>query len=254
MRLRVKDDVHSDVADPSQWPAGSTASNRTDCEKRAVALYLQSAAQGNADALLKVGDSYYYGGGGLPLDKKEAALYYQGAADQRNTHALFNLGLMHEIGDGVPQDFHLAKRLFDQAAEFDESARLPRAFAVLMLQSHMFAESLVGARLMSQLMPSLRLAWQELSSVKSWPVVRDAVARMQPLGHLVGRASDILDFRGDNSNNTGLNNNPSAGVEVDVVLLLVAVISMVYVNSWRNARRRRRQAAAAAVNVPRNNR
>jgi TPR repeat protein len=26
---------------------------------------------------------------------------------------------MFEIGDGVDQDFHLAKRFYDQAAEFD---------------------------------------------------------------------------------------------------------------------------------------
>jgi hypothetical protein len=40
------------------------------------------------------------------------------------------------LGDGVEQDFHLAKRFFDQAADFDPDARLPRSFALFLLSSH----------------------------------------------------------------------------------------------------------------------
>jgi hypothetical protein len=35
---------------------------------------------------------YIYSCGGLSRDKVEAALFYQLAADLRNTHAIFNLG------------------------------------------------------------------------------------------------------------------------------------------------------------------
>lgn len=77
---------------------------------------------------------HYYGMGGLPSNKKNAALYYQMAADMRHTHAMFNLGLMHEAGDGVNQDFHLAKRYYDQVAEFDKEASLPSFLAVSFLQ------------------------------------------------------------------------------------------------------------------------
>jgi TPR repeat protein len=66
------------------------------------------------DWYLQVGDYYYYGKGGVPVDKGEAAMYYKLAADMRNPHALFNLGVMFESGDGVVRDFHLAKRFFDQ--------------------------------------------------------------------------------------------------------------------------------------------
>ncbi len=56
------------------------------------------------------------------------------AADMRNTHAIFNLGLMHEAGDGVDQDFHLAKRYYDQVAEYDKEAKVPSVLAVSFLQ------------------------------------------------------------------------------------------------------------------------
>ena len=41
---------------------------------------------------------------------------------------------MHELGDGVPQDFHLAKRFFDQAAEIDSKAKTARDLALSMLE------------------------------------------------------------------------------------------------------------------------
>lgn len=99
---------------------------------------------------------------------QRAAAYYQKAADLRNTQVLtihrifmcllseqqsqelystsctyaltidtfmlslqgiFNLGLMHALGDGVKQDFHLAKRFYDLAAEVrDQSPRTGRVF------------------------------------------------------------------------------------------------------------------------------
>ena len=36
------------------------------------------------------------------------------------------------------QDFHLAKRFYDQAAEVDSKARAPRDIALLMLEVHPF--------------------------------------------------------------------------------------------------------------------
>jgi hypothetical protein len=38
------------------------------------------------------------------------------------------------VGDGVNQDFHLAKRYFDQAAEVDAKARVPRDIALALLE------------------------------------------------------------------------------------------------------------------------
>lgn len=63
------------------------------------------------------------------------------AADLRHPHANFNLGIMHESGDGIVQDYHLAKRYFDQAANYDSEADIPRQIAVVMLQQHEFLMS-----------------------------------------------------------------------------------------------------------------
>lgn len=77
------------------------------------------------------------------------------AADLRNTHAIFNLGIMHEAGDGVQQDFHLAKRFYDQAAEFDADARTPRALALMLLNSHRSLQETMGVETTSRLTDTL---------------------------------------------------------------------------------------------------
>ena len=113
-------------------------------ELRAFHLFLACAEQGRADAHMKVGDFYFYGLAGLPPDGAAAAARYKTAADLRHPHAIFNLGLMYEAGMGVKQDFHLAKRFYDQAAEFDTAARIPRSLALLMLQSHQTLQDMLG--------------------------------------------------------------------------------------------------------------
>jgi TPR repeat protein len=67
------------------------------CEVRSLLLLSLSAAQGSPDAYLRVGDMLYYGKAGIEGDKASAARYYMLAADLRNSHAIFNLGLMHEV-------------------------------------------------------------------------------------------------------------------------------------------------------------
>ena len=109
---------------------------KANCEARALALFAVSASQISPESFLRVGDCFYYGCGGLVRDRVEAAAFYQLAADLRNTHAIFNLGIMHEVGDGVQQDFHLAKRFYDMAASIDLDARLPRTLALMLLNTH----------------------------------------------------------------------------------------------------------------------
>lgn len=47
-----------------------------------------------------------------------AANYYQTAADtQTSAMAYWNLGWMYEMGQGVPRDWHLAKRYYDMSGE-----------------------------------------------------------------------------------------------------------------------------------------
>jgi TPR repeat protein len=69
------------------------------CEARALTLFDLSAQQGNAEAYIQLGDFYYYQRAGLrqATRKKDAASFYQKAADLHHTQAIFNLGIMHEV-------------------------------------------------------------------------------------------------------------------------------------------------------------
>ncbi|BEI90946.1 uncharacterized protein CcaverHIS019_0310160 [Cutaneotrichosporon cavernicola] len=88
-------------------------------------LWTRSAAQGNADAMVMVGDSYYTGAyldsstdpnvtESLP-DYPRAFGYYQTASEKHNPMAYWNLGYMYENGLGVRRDWHMAKRNYDMA-------------------------------------------------------------------------------------------------------------------------------------------
>jgi TPR repeat protein len=69
------------------------------CEARALTLFDLSAQQGNSEAYMQLGDFYYYQRAGLlqAERKREAAEFYQKAADLHHTQAIFNLGIMHEV-------------------------------------------------------------------------------------------------------------------------------------------------------------
>ena len=54
------------------------------------------------DALLQLGDSHWYGRGVI-RSWPAAAQLYQAASKFSNAQALFNLGIMHEYGAGLPQ-------------------------------------------------------------------------------------------------------------------------------------------------------
>jgi len=106
------------------------------CQALAIRYYRHASRQGNADASLKVGDAYYYGSAGLPVDFSKAAKYYQSAAEARQPQAMFNLGLLHQYGVGLKQDFHLAKRFLDASAEANPEAKWPVALALVGLYVH----------------------------------------------------------------------------------------------------------------------
>ncbi|GMK53528.1 hypothetical protein CspeluHIS016_0101140 [Cutaneotrichosporon spelunceum] len=86
-------------------------------------LWTRSAAQGNADAMVMVGDSYYQGQPNSTdanvtessPDYPRAFGYYQTASEKRNPMAYWNLGYMYENGLGVKRDWHMAKRNYDMA-------------------------------------------------------------------------------------------------------------------------------------------
>jgi hypothetical protein len=82
--------------------------------KSALRVWLESAQAGDAEAQTNVAEIYERGLGGPP-NYDEALIWYQKAADQKYSRALFNLGTLYEQGLGVEQDKLKALNLYRQA-------------------------------------------------------------------------------------------------------------------------------------------
>ena len=101
----------------------------------ALIYWTRSAKQSNIDSAVKMGD-YYLKGYGVEVDLEKAVSCYQAAAEvPQSAQALWNLGWMHENGIGAEQDFHLAKRFYDQALEINQESYLPVKLALLKLRA-----------------------------------------------------------------------------------------------------------------------
>jgi len=115
----------------------------------ALLYWTRSAKQSNVDSLVKMGD-YYLGGIGTSLDQEKAAACYQAAAETlQSAQAMWNLGWMHENGIGIEQDFHLAKRFYDQALETNNEAYLPVKLSLLKLRARSAWNSFTRGRVNS---------------------------------------------------------------------------------------------------------
>jgi len=85
---------------------GEVPSNET--ARIALTHWTRSAAQRNVDALIKVGDYYFYGLGVSDEPQavrweKAAGYYHSAVSTQISALAMWNLGWMYENGIGVPQ-------------------------------------------------------------------------------------------------------------------------------------------------------
>ena len=78
------------------------------------ALHTQ-AAQGDAEALIRIGQMYAHGQG-VPRDSVQAAKWYEKAAAQGDLEGQLVLGFSYETGFGVPQDYVRAYMWFNLAA------------------------------------------------------------------------------------------------------------------------------------------
>ncbi|OTB05698.1 hypothetical protein M426DRAFT_319687 [Hypoxylon sp. CI-4A] len=131
----------------------------------ALIYWTRSAIQSNIDSLVKMGD-YYLNGIGSELALDKAAQCYTGASEYfQSAQALYNLGWMHENGVGLTQDFHLAKRYYDQALETNEEAYLPVTLSLLKLRARSAWNTFTHGRINSiQDEPSPRKDW----SLSEW--------------------------------------------------------------------------------------
>lgn len=131
------DPLHSSLPLPNWLQRSSPSSSSSLLQNSALALiyWTRSAIQSNIDSLVKMGD-YYLLGIGADAATDRAAQCYSGASEYlQSAQALYNLGWMHENGVGLVQDFHLAKRYYDQALETNEEAYLPVTLSLLKLRA-----------------------------------------------------------------------------------------------------------------------
>jgi len=82
----------------------------------ALRIFRQFADQGIAKAQYNLGVMYDKGQG-VPQDYKEAVKLYRKAADQGIAKAQYNLGVMYDKGHGVPQDYKEAVKWYRKAAD-----------------------------------------------------------------------------------------------------------------------------------------
>jgi uncharacterized protein len=82
----------------------------------AIPLFRAFADQGNAVAQFNLG-LMYEDGNGVPQDNAIAVSWYQKAADKRNVDAQSRLGFIYEYGYGVPLDAAIAASWYQKAAD-----------------------------------------------------------------------------------------------------------------------------------------
>ncbi|TDZ60564.1 Protein sel-1-like protein 1 [Colletotrichum trifolii] len=118
-----------------QWLGAAISSSSLLKNPRLALMYwTRSSRQSNVDSQVKMGDYYFFGIGSEP-EVNKAVQCYTGASDySQSAQALWNLGWMHENGIGLTQDFHLAKRYYDQALEVNEEAYLPVTLSLFKLR------------------------------------------------------------------------------------------------------------------------
>ena len=89
----------------------------------AVNWYRKAAVQGDADAQYNLGVMYDTGEG-VPENDVEAVNWYRKAAEQGHASAQFNLGVMYANGAGVPENNIYAYVWFSiSAAQGNETAK-----------------------------------------------------------------------------------------------------------------------------------
>ncbi|KAH7375904.1 hypothetical protein B0T11DRAFT_271198 [Plectosphaerella cucumerina] len=219
----------------------------------ALMYWTRSSRQSNVDAQVKMGDYYFHGVGADP-DVAKAVQCYTGASDySQSAQALWNLGWMHENGIGLTQDFHLAKRYYDQALEVNDEAYLPVSLSLLKLRVRSAWNTLTHGPIHSiQDDPEPKKEW----SLGEWIAnfIRD-----DPNPHQYYDDDDYVDIYGDG------NASPEGDYFDDddltesllIVFLALSLVILLYYRQQVQARhrreeeaRRQQQAGGQAVQPP----
>ncbi|KAJ3164678.1 ERAD-associated protein [Geranomyces variabilis] len=92
-------------------------------------------------------------------DPARAAVYYLVAAESEySSLAMWNVGWMYEVGVGLDQDYHLAKRFYDRCLELNPEAYLPVHLALAKLRIKMLWNYLITGGPLSAATRSGKLA------------------------------------------------------------------------------------------------
>lgn len=94
-----------------------TEANENTSEEFNIDDLKEKATNGDVEAQLNLGYAYLYGLNGVNIDYKQAIIYYQMAADQKNAAAYNNLGSLYFSGIGTNVDYEKAIHFFDEAAK-----------------------------------------------------------------------------------------------------------------------------------------
>jgi TPR repeat protein len=89
-----------------------------------VATIMSKAASGDAPSQALLGDWHCTGSYGMRKNSKEAAAWYRRAARQNSASAQVALGVMYELGQGIPRDHNNALDLIRKGAAHYSDAHL----------------------------------------------------------------------------------------------------------------------------------
>ena len=111
----------------AQWNSAMLLKHSGQEGSRSVVQLLRSAQQGNSFSYVLLGDIFYYGNESVKQNFYSAVLFYQLAEQDDDPRAMYNLGYMHEHGQGLVKDEYLAKRYYIKCFMNDKDMRFPIA-------------------------------------------------------------------------------------------------------------------------------
>ena len=78
---------------------------------------LKAAEEGDAEAMVKVGDAYYHGSKDFPMERGYASLWFERAADAGNAEGMFRFAEILRWGEGRLQNLKEAETWYRRAAD-----------------------------------------------------------------------------------------------------------------------------------------
>ncbi len=106
---------HVVAANDSDFMEAAKRAIRLKDYSKAASLYHSSALNGNVDAMYQLGVLFQMGRG-VPKDHAKAVEWYKKATEQGHMRAQFNLGTMYESGWGTTPNYLMAYKCYQKAA------------------------------------------------------------------------------------------------------------------------------------------